>query len=57
MTLKIEDNNYFDETVFYTILYNEKKNGFGFFPNLNRDPGDPKRPDPDPQHCYAAIEP
>ena len=49
--------NNFDETVLWTILYNEKigitgvflvneGSGSGFSPDL----GDPKRPDPDPQH-------
>ena len=57
MTLKIKDKNYFDETVFQTTLYNEKirisgglfvnkGSGAVIFPDPH--PGDPKRPDPDP---------
>ena len=61
MTLYIKDKNYFDETVFQKILYNEKVSqndkglfvdkgsGSGIFPDPNPDPGDPKRPDP--QNC------
>ena len=41
MTLKIKDNlNYFEETVFKTILYNKKIELQGLF--ADPDPGDPK---------------
>ena len=62
MTLKIKDDkkNYLDETVFQTILKRENLNNMGLFvdkgsgsgPGIfwDPDPGDPKRPDPDPQH-------
>ena len=59
MTLKIRDNTFFSaETVFKTILYNEKNRftrGLFFFapdPVFLPDPDlcEPKRPDPDPQH-------
>ena len=43
--------NYFDETVFKTILFNQKIRTTGVFLWI-KDPGDPKRPDPDPQHWY-----
>ena len=47
MTLKIKYKNYLDETVFYTILYNEKIIITGVFLRIkDPDPGDPKRPDP-----------
>ena len=29
----------------------DKGSGSGIFPDQDQDPGDPKRPDPDPQHC------
>ena len=51
MTLKIQDKNHFDETVFQTIFYNEKIRITGVFLWIkDPDPGDPKRPDSDPQH-------
>ena len=40
MTLKIEDKNYFDETVL------DKGFGSGSVTFPDPDPGDPKRPDP-----------
>ena len=41
----------FDETVFYTILYNKKMRITVVFLWIkNPDPGDAKRQDPDPQH-------
>ena len=30
----------------------DKGSGSGIFPDS--DPGDPKRPDPDPQHCFKS---
>ena len=32
----------------------DKGSGSGIFPDP--DPGDPKRPDPDPQHCFLRCE-
>ena len=47
MTHTIKDENYFDETVFQTILYNEKIRIIGFFLWIkDPDPGDPKRQNP-----------
>ena len=45
VTLKIK--NYSDETVFKTILYNEKVRITGVFLWIKDSD-----PDPDPQHCY-----
>ena len=64
MTLHQIKKNYFDKTVFQTILYNkkiiiigifflDKGSGSGIFPGP--DPGDPKRPDPDPKICRIEI--
>ena len=33
------------------LVFVHKGSGSGFFP----DPGDPKRPDPDPQHWYCCM--
>ena len=41
MTLKIKEKNIFDETVFYTDLYNEKIITTGFLCTKDPDPGDP----------------
>ena len=51
--LKSKKKNYFDETVFQTILFNEKIRITAVFLWIkDPDPGDPKkgriRPDPDP---------
>ena len=55
MTLKIKDKkNYFDETVIWTILYNEKiriTRVFLWIKEPDPDLDDPRRPDPDPKHC------
>ena len=47
MRLKIKKKNYFDETIFQTILCNEKIRIPGVFLWIkDQDPGDPKRLDP-----------
>ena len=33
----------------------DKLSGSGIFPDSDLDPGDPKRPDPDPQHCFQLL--
>ena len=50
--MKSKIKNYFDKTVFWTILYNEKIEISGVFldkgsgSGIYSDPGDPKRKDP-----------
>ena len=45
--LKLKIPKYFDETVFNTILFNEKIRIIGVFLKIkNPNPGDSKRPDP-----------
>ena len=55
MTLKIKDKNYFKELYLYN--FNEKIRITGVFLRMKKlDPGDPKRPDPDPQHWLQVRE-
>ena len=60
MTLKIKDKKVFGRNCIleifikpenwnYRCLFVDKGSGSGS--GIFQDPGDPKRPDPDPQHC------
>ena len=60
MTLKIKDKKIFDETVYQTIIYNEKIIITGVNQLIeDPDPSTQKdriQPDPDPQHCVEQTD-